>query len=257
MPPERTIGAVRMAWLGEGEGEDEGEGEGQSKGSVGLGRLPSYLPSIASVLLFNSDENPYKAYNTLDNLLGKDAAALHQQPERVPARQTGGLSGGLAALAGRMGVLARDYVVRLRSHRYAFSSADVEDWLQHAPKPFRAGYPTSQLLLRLLDEGLLAAVPVATSSLQSDAEENIEAAEAAQAARAAATAGANPGARALLRHADLADGRGRRQRQHRRHQHRQTPTPPARHRAQSRASQRSRPRRLKRVLSRLAASAST
>jgi hypothetical protein len=90
----------------------------------------------------------------------------------------GGLSGGLAALAGRMGVLARDYVVRLRSHRYAFSSTDVEGWLQHAPKHFRAGYPTSQLLLRLLDEGLLAAVPVVTASLQSDAEENIAAAEA-------------------------------------------------------------------------------
>jgi WAS protein family homolog 1 len=36
----------------------------------GLGRLPSYLPSISSVLLFNSAENPYKEYVSLNNLEG-------------------------------------------------------------------------------------------------------------------------------------------------------------------------------------------
>eukprot|EP00823_Brevimastigomonas_motovehiculus_P007198 TRINITY_DN619_c5_g1_i1.p1 TRINITY_DN619_c5_g1~~TRINITY_DN619_c5_g1_i1.p1 ORF type:complete len:562 (+),score=177.50 TRINITY_DN619_c5_g1_i1:102-1787(+) len=36
----------------------------------GLGRLPAQLPSISSVLLFNSDENPYKKYESLDNLEG-------------------------------------------------------------------------------------------------------------------------------------------------------------------------------------------
>jgi hypothetical protein len=36
----------------------------------GLGRLPSYLPSISSVLLFNSDENPYKQYVSINNLEG-------------------------------------------------------------------------------------------------------------------------------------------------------------------------------------------
>ncbi len=37
----------------------------------GLGRLPDHLPSVSSLLLFNSSENPYKAYKTLDNLSGK------------------------------------------------------------------------------------------------------------------------------------------------------------------------------------------
>ena len=34
----------------------------------GLGRLPEHLPSISSLLLFNSGENPYKKYHSLDNL---------------------------------------------------------------------------------------------------------------------------------------------------------------------------------------------
>ncbi len=33
--------------------------------------LPDHLPSVSSLLLFNSGENPYKAYKTLDNLSGK------------------------------------------------------------------------------------------------------------------------------------------------------------------------------------------
>lgn len=36
----------------------------------GLGPLPGYLPSVSSVVLFNSDENPYKHYNTINNLEG-------------------------------------------------------------------------------------------------------------------------------------------------------------------------------------------
>jgi len=36
----------------------------------GLGRLPHNIWSIDSLLLFNSDENPYKKYVTLDNLAG-------------------------------------------------------------------------------------------------------------------------------------------------------------------------------------------
>ncbi|CAI5732642.1 unnamed protein product [Hyaloperonospora brassicae] len=38
----------------------------------GLGRLPEYIPSIGSVLLFNSGENPYQKYTSWDNLLGTD-----------------------------------------------------------------------------------------------------------------------------------------------------------------------------------------
>ena len=36
----------------------------------GLGRLPAYLPSISSILLFNSDENPYQLYHSINNLEG-------------------------------------------------------------------------------------------------------------------------------------------------------------------------------------------
>ena len=35
----------------------------------GLGRLPYSVPSIGSMLLFNSNINPYKDYQTLDNLI--------------------------------------------------------------------------------------------------------------------------------------------------------------------------------------------
>jgi WAS family protein 1 len=38
----------------------------------GLGRLPENLDSVASLLLFNSNQTPYKAYVTLDNLAGRD-----------------------------------------------------------------------------------------------------------------------------------------------------------------------------------------
>lgn len=35
----------------------------------GLGRLPNSVASVGSILLFNSDINPYEDYQTLDNLL--------------------------------------------------------------------------------------------------------------------------------------------------------------------------------------------
>ena len=35
----------------------------------GLGSLPHTLTSVASLLLFNSDINPYEDYQTLDNLM--------------------------------------------------------------------------------------------------------------------------------------------------------------------------------------------
>lgn len=38
----------------------------------GLGRLPPRLPSVSSLLLFNTDHTPYEQYMTLDNLLGQD-----------------------------------------------------------------------------------------------------------------------------------------------------------------------------------------
>jgi len=53
----------------------------------GLGRLPSYLPSISSILLFNSDENPYKRYVTINNLEGEitqERAKIESGPSAAP-----------------------------------------------------------------------------------------------------------------------------------------------------------------------------
>lgn len=45
----------------------------------GLGRLPDNLPSISSLLLFNTPENPYKKYVSLDNLAGTEK--IHKKEE--------------------------------------------------------------------------------------------------------------------------------------------------------------------------------
>jgi WAS family protein 1 len=41
----------------------------------GLGRLPAHLPSVSSLLLFNTSDNPYNLYLSIDNLLGTDREA--------------------------------------------------------------------------------------------------------------------------------------------------------------------------------------
>jgi len=48
----------------------------------GLGRLPSHLPSISSLLLFNTEENPYNTYATIDNLLGKEGIEKEESDPR-------------------------------------------------------------------------------------------------------------------------------------------------------------------------------
>lgn len=55
--------------------KDFSEAEAQD----GLGRLPASLAAVSSILLFNSDENPYKKYSTLDNLEGLVNAKERQQ----------------------------------------------------------------------------------------------------------------------------------------------------------------------------------
>eukprot|EP01132_Coremiostelium_polycephalum_P000427 gene427-540_t len=43
----------------------------------GLGHIPNHLPSVSNLLLFNTQENPYKKYsNTLDNLAGGSGEEL-------------------------------------------------------------------------------------------------------------------------------------------------------------------------------------
>ena len=49
--------------LADSDEDNEGEGEG-------LGSLPKHLPSVSSLLLFNTSENPYKKYVILDPLEG-------------------------------------------------------------------------------------------------------------------------------------------------------------------------------------------
>lgn len=55
----------------------------------GLGRLPPYLPSVSSILLFNSDENPYKKYVSFNNLEGRGGEdRVEQQRELAEAPKT-------------------------------------------------------------------------------------------------------------------------------------------------------------------------
>jgi hypothetical protein len=50
----------------------------------GLGRLPAHLPSLTSLLLFNTEENPYNVYMSVDNLLGQDYIdAEGEDPNRL------------------------------------------------------------------------------------------------------------------------------------------------------------------------------
>lgn len=51
----------------------------------GLGRLPAYLPSVSSALLFNSDENLYKKYQSINNLEGVGGIDKEQEDEELAA----------------------------------------------------------------------------------------------------------------------------------------------------------------------------
>lgn len=48
----------------------------------GLGKLPHRLESVDSVLLFGTNETPYKQYNVLDALRGQERAARKEEEER-------------------------------------------------------------------------------------------------------------------------------------------------------------------------------
>lgn len=49
---------------------------------AGLGRLPTHLPSVSSMLLFNSTATPYKQYSTINTLLGEDLNARDDHEEK-------------------------------------------------------------------------------------------------------------------------------------------------------------------------------
>jgi hypothetical protein len=48
----------------------------------GLGRLPQRLPSVSSMLLFNSNATPYKQYSTINTLLGEDFASREDNDDK-------------------------------------------------------------------------------------------------------------------------------------------------------------------------------
>ena len=63
---------------------------GEAQEWEGLGRLPQHIPSISSLMLFNTDENPYNTYVSIDNLLGTDGGPEKddddkEQPTDAPA----------------------------------------------------------------------------------------------------------------------------------------------------------------------------
>jgi len=47
----------------------------------GLGRLPKRLPSVSSMLLFNSTATPYKQYSNINTLLGEDLASREEDDD--------------------------------------------------------------------------------------------------------------------------------------------------------------------------------
>lgn len=49
----------------------------------GLGRLPPYLKTISSCLLFNTNENPYRKYASMDNLEGKEGTDREKIEEQL------------------------------------------------------------------------------------------------------------------------------------------------------------------------------
>jgi len=49
----------------------------------GLGTLPSNIPSIGSILLFNSSINPYKNYVAEDNLVSTGRAKIIEESDKA------------------------------------------------------------------------------------------------------------------------------------------------------------------------------
>lgn len=70
---EETLDASELLFMEQGSASSQLEAVGIMQ--EGLGRLPHRIPSISSLLLFNSSENPYKKYMKTDNLAGTDAVA--------------------------------------------------------------------------------------------------------------------------------------------------------------------------------------
>ena len=52
----------------------------------GLGKLPGNVVSVANLSLFNSTENPYRKYQSLDNLAGHSSKTSDTRPPPAPPR---------------------------------------------------------------------------------------------------------------------------------------------------------------------------
>eukprot|EP01111_Echinosteliopsis_oligospora_P006493 TRINITY_DN2065_c2_g1_i1.p1 TRINITY_DN2065_c2_g1~~TRINITY_DN2065_c2_g1_i1.p1 ORF type:complete len:451 (+),score=207.45 TRINITY_DN2065_c2_g1_i1:90-1442(+) len=68
----------------------------------GLGRLPHHIPSVSSLLLFNTRENPYKKFSSVDNLAGKDAEAKKVDKKKLTDAPDSVLKGDSLNLPGMM-----------------------------------------------------------------------------------------------------------------------------------------------------------
>lgn len=69
--------------------------ENDDQQKEGLGRLPTYLPSVSSILLFNSSENPYKKYQSINNLEGVDVESRAKLTAELAAAPTSLLEGAM------------------------------------------------------------------------------------------------------------------------------------------------------------------
>ncbi|KAL6045720.1 WAS protein [Balamuthia mandrillaris] len=78
----------------------------------GLGRLPDQLPSISALLLFNTQENPYKKYVSLDNLAGSASAGKNFLGESKPGLAAGPITLGPEGDQGLLSVVPLEYKYR-------------------------------------------------------------------------------------------------------------------------------------------------
>lgn len=65
--------------------------QAQRTAQEGLGKLPSYIPSVTALLLFNTSDNPYKTYVERDNLSG-DVFVTSRDRRNADARPSTGLA---------------------------------------------------------------------------------------------------------------------------------------------------------------------
>eukprot|EP00658_Telonema_sp_P-2_P019573 TRINITY_DN17725_c0_g1_i15.p1 TRINITY_DN17725_c0_g1~~TRINITY_DN17725_c0_g1_i15.p1 ORF type:complete len:380 (+),score=73.70 TRINITY_DN17725_c0_g1_i15:136-1275(+) len=114
----------------------------------GLGRLPGYLPTVSSLLLFNTSENPYKEFKLLDNTQGTDGPAMEVEKPKGPA--------GDGIKSGQLAQLERDIINRPTWSKEAaplvfpenlpdIGSIAVHNWVQEDLPSIAPSFEANQL----------------------------------------------------------------------------------------------------------------